>query len=136
MRRSEISAVLQADIHSVWDIVTDNSNFSWRSDLERIDVSEGGRRFTEFTKNGFSTDFTVTVKEECRRYEFDMENRNMTGHWTGIFERADNGGTVIHFTEELRMQNPLMELLSHLFMNIGKMQRIFVADLKKALGEE
>lgn len=31
------------------------------------------------------TTFTVTVNEPYKRWEFDMENGNMKGHWTGVF---------------------------------------------------
>lgn len=34
---------------------------------------------------GGATKFTITVSEPCRRWEFDMENNNMNGHWIGIF---------------------------------------------------
>lgn len=135
MRKSTISATFQADVQTVWNIVTNNHNYAWRSDLNKIEVLERGNKFIEYTKDGFSTNFTITVKEELKRYEFDMENKNMTGHWIGIFNSTHNNGTKIDFTEELYIRNPVMELLSHLFMNLKKMQQTYVTDLKKVLKE-
>lgn len=135
MRKSNITALFEADIRTVWDIVTDNSNYTWRSDLSKIKILDDGKRFVEYTKNGFSTTFTVTLKDVCKRYEFDMENQNFAGHWIGIFTKAANGGTKIDFTEELNIKNPVMEVLSYLFLNLKKMQKTYVRDLREELSK-
>jgi len=133
MRKSNITASFDADLKTVWGIVTNNENYAWRSDLLKIEVSDHANSFTEYTKNGFSTNFVITVKEDYKRYEFDMSNQNMVGHWTGIFSKIENGGTLIDFTEEIHIKNPMMEVLSYLFMNLKKMQETYVKDLKKQI---
>ena len=45
--------------------------------------------------------FTGTLVKPYRRWEFDMENSNMTGHWTGIFT-AKGAETEIDFTEQVK----------------------------------
>lgn len=135
MRKSKIAAVFHADIQTVWNVVTNNENYSWRSDLSKIEILGNGEKFIEHTKEGYQTNFTITVKEPYGRYEFDMENKNFTGHWIGIFTEVQNGGTKIDFTEEINIKKPVMELLSYLFMNIKKIQEQFVGDLRKALNE-
>jgi hypothetical protein len=135
MRKSIISAEFQSNIRTVWNIITDNNNYAWRSDLEKIEIIGNGNEFVEYTKGGFSTKFTITAKEELKRYEFNMENKNMTGHWIGCFEETNKGGTKIVFSEEININNPVMEFLSYLFMNIKKMQKTYVDDLRKELGE-
>lgn len=109
MKKSTIAAVFRSDIEKVWNIVTDNTNYAWRSDLSRIVASDDGISFTEHTKDGFATDFTITKKEPQKQYEFDISNKNITGHWTGIFEKTLNG-TKIEFTEEVSAKNPIMNL--------------------------
>lgn len=52
------------------------------------------------TKEGYATTFTITAMEQNRRWEFDMENGNMKGHWSGIFTSND-GKTEINFTEDV-----------------------------------
>lgn len=84
MAVSTVKAVFQTDVKSVWDIVTSLDNYSWRSDVEKIEVIDDNR-FIEYTSDGYATKFTVTAKEQFKRWEFDMENDNMKGHWTGIF---------------------------------------------------
>lgn len=41
--------------------------------------------FTVPPPDGYATTFTVTVFDPLKRWEFDMENSNIKGHWTGIF---------------------------------------------------
>ncbi|MFW6676774.1 SRPBCC family protein [Lacrimispora sp. AGF001] len=119
-------------IETVWNIVTDNTAYAWRSDVVRIEVSDDGNNFTEFTKGGFETKFTITLKNPYERYEFDMKNKNMNGHWTGIFSK-DGSGTKIEFTEEIEVSNPIMNLFVKSYLK--KQQETYVIDLRKSLGE-
>lgn len=135
MRRAVITAVFKADVQTVWDVVTDNENAGWRSDLSNIEVLDHGDRFVEYTTAGASTLFTITVKEPLKRYEFDMENKNFSGHWAGIFSETEDGGTKIEFLEEIKMASTVMELFSYLVMSLKKMQEAYIYDLKKRLGE-
>lgn len=36
-------------------------------------------------RDGYATTFTITAMESCKRWEFDIENSNIKGHWTGLF---------------------------------------------------
>lgn len=135
MRISTITAVFKSGVKTVWDVVTDNYDYEWRSDLKNIKISEGKNQFLEYTKDGFSTRF-ITKKTPYKIYEFDMENKNMKGHWTGIFSELENGGTEIEFTEKIYIKNPILQLLSYVFMNLHKTQQTYVKDLRKKLGED
>ena len=66
--------------------------------------------------------------ETCRRWEFDMENANMTGHWSGIFTARD-GATEIEFTECVEAKRLLMRPFVKAYLN--KQQARFVADLRR-----
>ena len=134
MRKSGITANFKAEINTIWEIVTDNENYEWRSDLSEIKIISSDK-FIEYTKEGYQTQFHITVKELHKRYEFDMENKNFSGHWIGIFSELENGETRIDFTEEINIKNPIMEMLSCLFMNLKKMQEQYISDLRKALEE-
>lgn len=132
MKKSTIVATFISDVQKVWDVVTDNNNCSWRSDLSEIIVSSDSNNFIECTKSGFKTDFYITLKKPCEQYEFDMKNKNMRGHWKGVF--SQNGtGTRIEFTEEVELNNPIMNLFAKFYLK--KQQETYVNDLKKALGE-
>ena len=102
MAYANIKATLASDIRKVWDTVTDLKDWSWRSGLDRIEVLSD-TQFVEYTEDGFATTFTVTLKERYKRWEFDMENKNIKGHWTGIFY-DQMGRTTIDFTEKVTVK--------------------------------
>ena len=129
MAVSNIKAILQYDIHKVWEVTTTVEQYTWRSDLGRTEVLNE-KQFVEYTKEGFTTTFTITVTEPYKRWEFDMENENMTGHWTGLFT-AKGESTEIDFTEEVTAKKFYMKPFLKPFLK--KQQAQFVADLEKAL---
>ena len=102
MAVSNIKAIVNSNIQKVWDTVTSLENYQWRSDLSKVEVLSE-KQFIEYTKDGFATKFTITACEPYKRWEFDIENSNMSGHWTGIFTEKDNV-TEIAFTTPLSTQ--------------------------------
>lgn len=134
-RTSEITAYFKSDIKTVWQVITDNSNYKWRSDIEKIEIMSDGEEFIEYTHDGNATKFSITKKEQCRKYEFNMENKMFTGNWTGRFEKVEKGGTKIAFTENIFIKNPFIRLLSYFLMDLKKIQNTYITDLKKELGE-
>ena len=88
------------------------------------------KQFVEYTKENYRTTFTITMLEPYKRWEFDMENGNIMGHWTGIF--TQNGEqTEIDFTEAVTSKKFLQKPFIKSYLR--KQQAQFVADLKKAL---
>lgn len=121
---------LSYPIEKVWKVVTDLEDSSWRSDLDRIEILEEGVKFVEYTKDGFATTFTITCFEPANRYEFDMENENMKGHWTGVFS-AQGEKTVVDFTEDVTAKKAIMKPFVGIYLK--KQQSVYIEDLKKAL---
>lgn len=132
MAVSKVSVLFQSDVQKVWDIMTSLENYSWRSDLSRIEVISENQ-FKEYTKDGYVTDFTVTVLETCKRWEFDMENDNMTGHWAGIFTSQEEG-TQLELTEEAAAKKFFMKPLLKPYLK--KQQELYISNLRKALKEK
>ena len=129
MAISNVKGVFQNNIQDVWDIVTSLENYQWRSDLSKIEIINE-KTFIEYTKDGFDTTFTVTVSEPYKRWEFNMENSNMKGHWTGVFTEK-NGQTEIDFTENVTAKKLIMKPFLKAFLK--KQQQLYISDLKKAL---
>ena len=98
-----------------------------------MEVKDGGNFFVEYAKNGYPTEFTVTLKIPHERYEFDMKNSNMTGHWTGIFTKS-NGRAKFTSIEEVEVKGFIKKLFARIYLK--SQQKKYIADLKKALGEE
>lgn len=122
-------AVFGKNVQVVWNIVTSLENYQWRNDLDKIEIIND-KQFVEYTKDGFATTFTVTDFQPCKRWEFDLENSNMTGHWTGVFSEKD-GQAEIDFTEEVTAKKLIMKPLVKAFLK--KQQELYIADLRKAL---
>lgn len=129
MAISNVKAVFSGDIQKVWETVTDVKNYTWRSDLSKTEILNE-KQFVEYTKEGYATTFTITVTEPCKRWEFDMENGNMKGHWIGVFTQSESG-TEIDFTEDVTAKKIFMKPFIKAYLK--KQQAQFIADLKKAL---
>lgn len=129
MAVSNVKVVFDCEVEKVWDIVTSLENYAWRSDLGRIEILNE-KQFVEYTKEGYATTFTVTAMEVCKRWEFDMQNDNMEGHWTGIFT-SKAGKTEIEFTEDVIAKKVILRPFIKTYLK--KQQALYVADLERAL---
>lgn len=129
---SKMKAVFSSDIQEVWNVVTCPQNYAaWRSDLSKTEILDD-KRFVEYTKDGYATTFTITVTEPYKRWEFDMENGNMRGHWTGVFSQNGNE-TEIEFTEYITAKKLFMKPFVKAYLK--KQQTAFITDMKKALSD-
>ena len=122
-------ATLPCAISKVWETVTSLENYAWRSDLSEIEILNE-RQFVEYTKEGYATTFTITDTKPCECWEFDMENSNISGHWTGIFT-AKGEQTEIEFTENVMAKKLIMRPFLRPFLK--KQQELYLSDLRKAL---
>lgn len=129
MAVSNIKAVFPCEIQRVWEVVTSLEDYAWRSDLGKIEIISDNQ-FVEYTKDGYATTFTITEREPCKRWEFDMDNDLMKGHWTGVFTQKD-GQTEIDFTESVTAKKLLMRPFVKMYLK--KQQERYVTDLRKAL---
>ena len=91
---------------------------------------EPGKTFREYTRDGFATTFTITVCMPMNRYEFDMENENIQGHWIGILEQTQRG-TMLDFTEKVTAKKMWMKPFAGMYL--ARQQKVYMEDLKKAL---
>ncbi len=122
MAVSNINAIINKDIHKVWDIVFAVEKYSeWRSDLSKTEIINE-KQFIEYTKDGYATTFSITTIEPYKRWEFDMENSNMSGHWIGVFTAKGNE-TQIDFTENVTPKKWFINCLSFMISVLLKSLR-------------
>lgn len=132
MAVSNIKEMIGSDIHKVWETILAIEKYSeWRSDLSKTEIIDE-KQFVEYTKDGYATTFISTVIEPYKRWEFDMENMNMKGHWVGIFTSI-GAETQIDFTENVISKKWFMKPFIKSFLK--KQQTQFVLDLKKTLDQ-
>lgn len=62
----------------------------------------------------------ITVRQPCARWEFDFENENIRGHWTGIFRDRDGLSTEVEFTETARAKKFWMKPFVKADPSIGR----------------
>lgn len=130
MTISNIKESFKSDIVKVWNTMTSLDDYAWRSGLSKIEVIEDNKIFIEYTKDGYSTKFTITAFVPYERYEFDMENENMSGHWVGLLSES-NGVVTVDFTENVEAKKLIMKPFVKLYLK--KQQSLYIKDLKKAL---
>lgn len=130
MIKSNIKKEFLCDIEKLWDIITDNTKYSWRSDLSKIEIVDD-KHFIEYAKNNYPTYFTITSKISFKEYKFDIENTNIKGKLTGIFIKSDNGKVLLDFTEEIETNNIIMKLLAKPYLK--SRQKRYMKDLEKRI---
>ena len=124
MAISTIKEEFKCEIEKVWELVTSLDNYSWRSDIDKIVVTVPEKEFEEHTKDGYVTKFKITAFDEYKNYEFDMENGNMHGHWTGKF-------SFIEFTEDVIAKKLVMKPFVGMYLK--KQQAKYIQNLREAL---
>lgn len=115
----------------LWNIVISLIDYKWRSDLSKIEVQDQNH-FTEYTKKGFPTYFTIIKKEGESRYELAFENDNLTGNWVGLFEAVE-GKTVFTLVEQVEVKKKWMKLFAKSYLM--RMQKKYLSDLHKKVEE-
>ncbi|MCI8836630.1 MAG: SRPBCC family protein [Hungatella sp.] len=136
MTTYNMKADIRAGIHKVWEIVSAAEGYpAWRSDVEKT-VTAHEKQFTTYTKDGYSTVFTVTAAEPCRRWEADVETSHVKGHWTVEFT-SKGSDTEIDFTGYVTAKRlsarPVGKSVFEKTYLQKEMAR-FVADLENAVG--
>lgn len=121
----------RCSVEKLWNIVTSLTDYTWRGDLSKIEVISENK-FVEYTTDGYATTFTITLTEPYKRWEFDMENDNMKGHWTGIFSETNDEVEAV-FTENVEAKKFFMKFFVKGYLK--KQQNAYIADLKKAVEE-
>lgn len=132
MVKSNIKKEFHCDIEKLWNIITDNTKYAWRSDLSKIEIVDD-KHFIEYAQNSYPTYFTITSKVNLKEYKFDIENTNIKGKWIGIFKKLDNDNVLLDFTEEIETNNFIMKLLAKPYLK--NQQKRYMNDLEKELNK-
>lgn len=130
MVKLNIKKEFHCNIEKLWNIITDNTKYTWRSDLSKIEIIDN-THFIEYSKNNYPTYFTITSKVDLKEYKFDIENSNIKGKWIGIFTKLDNGNVLLDFTEEIETNKFLMKLFTKPYLK--NQQKRYMKDLEREL---
>lgn len=135
MTSSNIKAMIQCDSYKVWETVLAVEHYhTWRSDVSKTELIDE-KQFIEYSPNGYSTTFTVTVVEQYKRWELDVRNSHTKGHCTLVF--ASKGSeTEIDFTASVTAEKLSIRPIGKSVFEqtyLKKAQTQFITDLKKFL---
>lgn len=136
-RTEKRQTVFDAGPETVYNIITNNEDYAYRSDLKEIIIVEKKGDFEvwdEVAGNGNTIRFRTTKKVPFSRYEFDIVEANgFTGHWIGEIKETGPGQTLFTATEIIRIKNPVIKVLSYLFFDIGKFMETYQEDVKRKI---
>ncbi|WP_082117192.1 SRPBCC family protein [Sedimenticola thiotaurini] len=133
-RVSTKSTQLAAQIDMVWEKVTNyRSQPNWRKDLEKVEVNEALRQWTEIPKVGPN----VTLKEREKRtpslYTVEIVPVNGFSGYSTIELEANSKGTKLTITEISEVSNPFRRVLSFIFYNQSEHMDMYLENLRNAL---
>jgi len=128
--KANVKKVFHCDKERLWNTITDNKNYSWRSDLSKIEVVDS-KHFIEYTKKQYPTYFTITSQKKLEEYRLDIENTNMKGKWVGIFRILSDESVEVDFTEEVETTHFIMKLLAKPYLK--SQQKRYIKDLERAV---
>lgn len=132
MAKANVKVTFLCPVEKVWNTVTDLTNYGWRSDIDQIHIVDD-MNFEEKSKEGIVTSFRVTGKKECELWEFNLENKNIKGKWSGKFYRHGEN-TTLDFTEDVCAKKCFLKPFAGSYLR--KQQKQYFTDLKKELGCE
>ena len=132
MIKSNIKKQFSCDKNKLWNIIIDNSNYKWRTDLSKIEIIDE-THFVEYNTRNCPTYFTITTKEKLKEYKFDLENANLKGKWIGIFKELTNGNIELDFTEEIEVNSLIMKLLAKSYLK--SQQKRYMKNLERELNK-
>lgn len=127
-------SVYEVSPRTLYNIVTNNGNWTYRSDLSNLEIIEkqGETEVWEETDHkGNIIRFRTREKIPYSFYSFDMYSKIFTGYWTAHFEELPEGKSLFTATEYISVKNPLIKTLSYLFFDIGKFMQAYQEDLNK-----
>lgn len=134
-RIAEKTVVFSSDIKKVWETVTNNLDYDWRTDIKSIEILDDNQWLEHYDNDRF-TKFILKKKIAYSEYVFEMENQMFRGVWTGYFSELDSGGTKAILTEKIFIKNPIIRIISYFFWDLKKIQEVYIRDLKNKLGEK
>lgn len=129
MKRVEMKIDFKSSVEEVFKIVSNMDDCSWRSDLSKVKKVDN-HTYLEYDRKHNVTNINIT---NCRRniqFEYDIQNNNYMGHWSGQFAPLKNGGCRIYLVFYFEPCSILGK-----FINVDKFEKRYIEDLRKKLHE-
>lgn len=129
MKRVEMTVDFKSDVATVFNTVSNLGDCSWRSDLQRVEQVDVNK-FIEYNRKEKATKIRVTDNRKNIQFDYDVQNSNYQGHWSGQFAPLDDGGCRMFLTFDFEINSMLGN-----FFRVDKFEERYIEDLKKELNE-
>jgi len=120
-------------IEKIWNVITNNNDYLWRSDLKKIEIVDESH-FIEYDKNNYPTYFKITSKKRLKEYKFELENTNIFGTWIGTLKENENGVVILDCTYEVTAKSKLKKIVIKPYLKIS--QQRYMKDLERKVYEQ
>ena len=123
---------IETNMNKVFSLVTDIGNQSaWRSDVNRVEVTNDGTAWVEHTKQGQALSFRGERKEPGFYVISFTSPQGFSGEWEGRFV-ADGDSTTLEITETVRTNGLFGRAMARLFATAGAHIDLYLRDLTLA----
>jgi hypothetical protein len=127
--------VYDASIETVYNIVTNNSDWEYRTSLDDLRIIETNNDFEiwEELSGGITIRFKTKEKRPFTFYSFEMGCKFFQGEWFAEFVTVENDKTSFKATEKIEYKNPFIRVIGYVFMNLDKYMEIYQNELRNKL---
>ena len=126
---SKRDILLESNVETVWQLLTDLEHQQWRSSLRFIEKQDD-KHFIGYDHKDNKIEYIILNKIPHELYEYNMMGHDMEGHWIGKLKDVD-GKTQLTLTQAIELKKNKLFIRS----TIEKQMDQFVLDLQKALSE-
>ena len=106
----------------------------WRSDIETVEISGDGQRWTEFPDDGSTLSFRLVESRPAAAFAITYTSSlGFEGRWRVRLEPMGNG-TQGQFVEEVTIPNPFLRAIGRLASPPGQHLDLYLKDLRRVTG--
>ena len=127
--------VYNASIETVYNTVTNNIDWKYRTSLDDLKIIEtnSGLEIWDEISGGNTIRFKTKEKKPFTFYSFEMDCKFFQGKWLAEFETVENGKTRFTTTESIEYKNPFIRIIGYIFMDLDKYMEMYQNELRNKL---
>jgi len=135
MRTLTKQTVYDTSIETVYNIVTNNRDWEYRTSLDDLKIIEtnGDVEKWDEISGGITIRFKTKEKRPFTFYSFEMDCKFFQGEWFAEFETVENGKTRLTATESIEYKNPFIRVIGYAFMNLDKYMETYQNELRNKI---
>ena len=128
-------SVYDVSIETVYNIVTNNTDWEYRKSLDDLIIIETNDEYEiwDEVSGGVIIRFKTKEKIPYTFYSFEMDSKFFQGEWFAEFETVENGKTRFTATEKIRYKNPLIRVIGYFFMNLDEYMETYQNELRNKI---